>query len=529
MTLTETRPRAASDDDAAVEHAGPDAGGWLTTGDHKRLGLLFIAGGVAALLAGCVVSFLYQLPAFGNSPTLWTAAGSRLATTNSIVTLLIGVPAFWIGIATYVMPLQIGATRLSLPRLHNFALWLYAVGGVLVTIGIVADNKPINALTSSIPQVATKGKSAPAVTELLIAGVFVIALGLMLAAASLLTTAINRRAEGMRMVFLPLFTWSTIGTATVLLLATPVFLAGVALLWYDQHYGGTLFAAGAGARRIWQHEVWLVGQPIALLFSAAAVGTFGDIVATRVGRPLVGFPVARVAAAAAPLLTLLLWTGNLSLLHSPFGPVATLGGVLVGLPLALSLLTWLGTLRTARPRFHSSVLFVVAFLLVAGLVALLSVAAVFVKVENFEAEAFRNGQIALLMLALPLLGLAGAASHWAPKLWGRTASGGAAGLQCLLLLGGPILTAAPAYLIGFGAARSDALQLLGALGSAVTAAGLLVFVINLVGRNRTATEAQPGDGLTLEWSTSSPPAAHNFEQIPDIRSPYPLVDAGVPA
>jgi cytochrome c oxidase subunit 1 len=529
MTLTETRPRAASASDAAAERAPAGPGGWLTTGDHKRLGLLFMAGGVAALLAGCVASLIYQLPSMGDAPTLWTAAGSRLVTTNSIVSLLIGIPALWIGLATYVVPLQTGATRLALPRLHHLALWTYFAGGVLVAIGILADDKAINSLTSSVPQLAAKGKSANSVTELLIAGVFVVGVALLLAAISLLTTVLSRRAEGLRLVFLPLFSWSTLATATVLVLATPVFLAGVVLLWFDQHYGGTLFAAGVGARRIWQHELWLVVQTFALLFAAACVGAFGDIVATRTGRPLKAFPVARAAAIAAPMLTLLLWTGNVSLLHSPFGPVATVGGVVVGLPLLLSLLTWLGSVKGTKPTFHPAVLFVVAFLLLIGLVTVLSVAAIFTKVEGFEAESFRNGQIALLMFGAPLLALAGAASHWSSRLFGRSAAAGAAGLQCLLLFVGPVLTAAPGYAIGFGVDPSDALQYIGCLGSAITAAGLLLFVVNLVTRSRDSVAARPGEGLTLEWATSSPPAPHNFEEIPDIRSPYPLADAGASA
>lgn len=512
MTLTETRPAVAAN--------VPDS--WLTTGDHKRLGLAFIYGGVAALLASCVTAIAYQL--LNDDPLPWTAAGSRLASANTTVALLIGIPALWIGLATYIVPLQLGATRLALPRLHNLALWTYFAGGVLVSIAYAAGRPRLNSLASSVPSMAIEGRSAKPVTELLIAGIFVVALATFFAAVSLLTTVLLRRADGLRLTFLPLFSWSTVGTATVLVLATPVFLAGLVLLFYDQHYGGTLFASGEGALRIWQHELWLLGQPFALLFLAAGIGLIGDVVATHAGRPLVGFPLARVAAAAAPLATLLLWTGNVSTLQSPFGPVASAAALVVGAPLGLSLLTWLGTLKNGTPKAHPSLLFAVAFLAVIGLATALSTVAAFADMQGVEAEAFRNGQITLLVFGAPLLALSAAAAHWSPKLWGRVTPAGAAGLQYLLLLGGAVLTAVPGYLVGLGVAEGVAI--VGVVGSAMTAAGLLLFIANLAARGA-STDANPYGGLTLEWATASPPPVHNFDELPDIRSAHPL-EAGAP-
>jgi cytochrome c oxidase subunit 1 len=521
MTSTLIRPTPATAEDAAAagRSSRPQAGTWLTTGDHKRLGLLFLYGGLAAVAATCVSAVLFFLKA--DAVTLWTAPGSRLAGVHAASALVIGIPALWIGLATYVMPLQIGATRLALPRLHNLALWTYAVGGALTTVGFLADDDVPNSLTSSVPAVADGRASDGA--QLVIVGLLLVALAIALAATCLLVTVLNRRADGLRLPFLPLFSWSTLATSTVLVVAAPVLMAGLVLLWFDQHYGGTLFASGGGgARRIWEHELWLVGQPFGLLFAAAGVGVFSDVVATHARRPLVGFPVARIAAVATPFLTLLLWAGNTSVLSSPFGPVATLGGIAVGAPLALALLTWLGTFKGARPSAHPSLLFVLLFLATLGLVTALSIAAVLVGVEGSDAEAFRNGQITLLSFGAPLLVIGAAAAHWSPKLWGRVNPMGTSAIQALLLFGGPVLLALPGYLVGLGA--DDAVVPLGIAGAVVTAAGVAMFGLDIASRGATSS-GDPYGGQTLEWATASPPAAHNFDEIPDIRSAHPLFAA----
>ena len=529
MTSTLTRPPTATSENLAVPTTPAAAGSWVATGDHKRLGILFVVGGLAAIVAGAAAALLFQLPNVNDNTRIWTGAVSRLASANVSFSLVIGIPALWIGLATYVLPLQIGATRLALPRLHSLALWTYAAGSVLVTVGYVADRPPISGLGSSIPAVAREGRSAEPATELLVLGLLLVALGTFLAAMSLLTTVLNRRVEGMGLAYLPLFSWSTLATSTVVVLATPIFIAGLALLFYDQHYGGTLFASGAGGRRVWQHQLWVLGQPMALLFSAACVGAFCDIVATAARRPLAGFGAARAATVAAPLLTLLLWAGNLSTLRSPFGPVATLGGVLVGAPLVLALATWAGTLRSGAVRVNPALFFAAAFLAVVGLAALLSLAGAVAGVEGGDAEAFRNGQTTLLVMGAPLLGLAGALVHWSPKISGRSPAAGSSALLCLLLLGGVVLTAAPAYLVGFGA--DGRVLPIGIVGSALTAAAASLALVNLLGGLRAGTTsgsgpADPYGGLTLEWSTTSPPPQHNFDVVPEIRSPHPLAPTG---
>jgi heme/copper-type cytochrome/quinol oxidase subunit 1 len=533
MTLTDTRPSAAAGPPAGRDAPAADASAaapvergltaWLATGDHKRLGLLFAVLGIVAIVGGLGCALAYQLPSMGDAPDAFTAGGSQLAAAATAFTCLIGIPALWLGLATYVTPLQLGGHRLALPRLQHLALWLFVAGGAITTVAFIADRTHLASLAASAPAAAAKGKAASNATELLIAGLAVVAIGTLLAAVGLLTTVLNRRADGLRLRHLPAFSWSVFGTSLTLLLATPVFLAGLVVLYFDQHYGGTVFASGVGGLRIWEHELWLLGRPEALLFAAAGLGISCEVVSTALRRPLAGWPVAAAICAGAPLLTLVLWIGGTGALHSPFAPTASGVAVVLLVPAGLAVLTWLGSIRGSRPRPLPSLLpFLAHLLLLAVALAMLVAGAVGDVTGRADAQAFRNGQLVLLTIGLPLLDLAAGLVHWAPKLRGRVPTIATAGLPTLLLTAGVLLLALPGHLVGLDA--GDGVVTMGIVGAAVAIVGVLALLPTVVGPAGTAS-GDPYEGLTLEWAAASPPVRHNFDEIPEVRSPHPLHDA----
>ncbi|MGI8792067.1 MAG: cbb3-type cytochrome c oxidase subunit I [Acidimicrobiales bacterium] len=518
MTITETRPEPAAAQTASAATA-PAPGNWLTTGDHKRLGLLYIAGGLVATLVGTVLAAAYLAPGSAELPYVWTASGSRLTSGAITGVLIIGLPALWLGAMTAIIPLQLGATRIALPRLQSLSVWTFFAGSVLTALGYTVGRPSGVSLGSILPQAST-GSPTNTATELLLAGLALVGVATLLGAIGVATTILNQRADAVTLSRMPAFAWSGLATSLALIISTPVFLGGLALLWVDLHYGGSFFAVDAVAGiRVWQHHLWIFGRPELFLVVAPALGALSDVVTTAAGRPLLAFPAVRGAAVAAALWSLIAWATPFSALESPVLPTPTVGTALFILPVAIVVLAWLGSLVLGSPSATPGSLHAAAFLVVALVGAAMTLVAALVGIDgSLAAEAFANGQL-WLVVAAALLGVTGALTHWAPKLSGKVVPFAASAGQALVLVLGGILVALPGWVSGLGSDSSP--TVVGAAGAALLALGVALSIPALVGRGQ-ADPDPTGRGLTLEWATASPPAMHNFDSVPAVGSAHPL-------
>src|SRR4051812_28283671 len=292
MTMTEERPDTAA---PTVETSSPPET-WFTTGDHKKLGLLFLYGSLLFLVVGGVLGILlgYRI-AEPTSSLLGDNATRVFATHAAFSALLFLVPA-WIGLATYIVPLQIGSGRVASPRLHAWSLGLYVVGaGLLIGASVSGTPQDFLGITSQVPPATGVPAGRPMLTW--IAALLVLAISAFLAHLSLLATTLALRTEGMTMRRMPAFSWSVLVTSAVAVLSTPVFIAGLTLLYMDQRFGGTFFHPQVvhGSLIIWQHAIWLFGRPEIYLLTLPGLGVASDIVATHSRRQLEKHDVALVA------------------------------------------------------------------------------------------------------------------------------------------------------------------------------------------------------------------------------------------
>lgn len=532
MTLTETRPEE-SPAPAATAPAAP--AGWLATADHKQLGLLYLAGALLFLVVGGVLGVVLRADLSTTSELLGDEVG-RASSMHAIVTPLLFLAPLWVGLATYLVPLQIGSARSALPRLQAFALWLFLAGGAIVVASYIAGPQAGLGRFPATPLPAPEG-GADAEVVLWITGMATVALSMFLAAVVLTVTVATMRTKGMTMARVPLFSLATFVGGAVTVIATPVFLAGLALLYLDQHYGGQFFGADNPAGPVvWQHTLWLFGRPEVYLLLLPGLGAACDIVATHSRKPLLSHAAARTLLAVFAGLSLTAWAAGSKVADAVVLPTYTPLTALVAVPVGLLALLWLGSLAKGKPRFHVSLAFVAGFL---GLAAFGAVNAVVAALAEVEAgTAWTSAQVHVVAFGAPTLLAVAALYHWAPKLWGKELSAGLGGLVFLLLFGGFFLNGLGTYLLGYDGALADVAEYtdstqlnysrLAAAGGALVLLGTVLLLLDILrawsGRGKTAGDADPYEGLTLEWAAASPPVPANFESVPEVRSAYPLHD-----
>jgi cytochrome c oxidase subunit 1 len=532
MTLTEAPPGQAGAEPPAS--AAPMRPTVLTSADHKTIGRLYIAASLLFVLVAGVVGMLLRVELAERGVDVVGNDFARLFSLHSTVAPLLFLGPFWTGLATVIVPLQIGAPNVAFPRLHATTFWMYLVGGGLV-LGAYAVDAPHGAGLALSAPISGRGNHA---TDLWIMGLLLVAVASVIAAGVLATTIVKLRTPGMTLLRAPLFTWSVFVTSTIVLVATPVFVAGLLLLYLDQHYGGAFFAsAGNGSRAIWQHMLWLYGRPEIFLLALPGLGAACDIVVTAGRAPLPGKapvrPEARIALALFGFLALGAWAADEPARRAVVLPTTTWFSGLIVLPVAILGLLWLGAGRGIR-RFHFPLLHVVAALLLVAVAVLNVVIAAAKDVD--PGTAWATGHLHVAFFGVPLLLAMGAAHHWGPKLVGRRLSTGLGTLELLLVFVGVLVMGGASYLLGYDgapwhvadiAAKSSwtNLERLAAAGGGLLTLGIVLFVFNLLAGGRgTTVDDDPYDGVTLEWATASPPPPHNFDTVPAVRSETPLAE-----
>lgn len=520
MTLTASPPQAAagSGPDLAVD----DGATALTTGEHKRLGLLALGLGLAQLIAALVLGVVLHLDISGEYVR-------RVFNAHTTSMALLSLAPAWAGLATYVVPLQIGARRLALPRLHAFGVWCGVAGalGVLTSYLIGAAGR--SGLALSDPIEALAGSEASTATQLWIVSLGVVAVGALSVAIDLAATVLTERIEGMTLGRVPAFTWSVLVTSAALVLAIPTFLAGLALLYVDQRNGGVFFDHDTrGTAETWRHLLWLYGRPELWLLGIPALGALSDIVATHARRPLMNHGAALGLIAAAGIASFGAWAADSPAARAVVLPTHSLGTVLIGAPVGLLVLMWLATLKTGEPRFHPATAGAGAFVALVGLAGVN--AAIAATQDVAFSQAFALAQVTATIYGPVTVALIAAIVHWSPKLSGRVvASGTALGGVGLAFLGA-VVAAGAGWISGYaGAGGTDRIAAAGYLLMALGALAAAAALVPDRGEGRAAVPDDPYEGHTLEWATSSPPAVHNFDALPVVRSATPLTDERAPA
>jgi heme/copper-type cytochrome/quinol oxidase subunit 1 len=551
MATTDTVTEAVTSPPTDKPAGGPSGGatgfavpapagllGLVGSGDHKTIGRLWI-GSSALFGAGSLGLFgWFALEASADAASQTGRAPQNL--TLAVLGLVLGFALpMLIGLATVVVPLQVGASTIAFPRAAAAALWTWLLSGVLLAVSYLP------ALDGGVGGTRVDGS---VLTEFAIIGLVA---SLLLGAICVMTTVVTLRPAGMSLDRVPLFSWSMLVAGGVWLLSLPVLAANAAFIAIDLEYGAPARFGAPEAQ--WGQLSWLVTPPQVFALALPVLGILGDIVTTfakRSGgrRPLAGRGAVLIAIGAAGALSFGAYAQHAfdPLVYRQWAYIAQVAIVV------LPLLALLGGYASALRRGTSAV----AAPLVLGFTALLlvllgAIAAVLFIVSPLDLQSTDTALLeqvpALrttttdssiytwgvfgLVLAGAVTGFVAGMFHWAAKVSGRPLPDAIGKLLALVLLAGGVLLGGPFLALGFapdGVVDSrGTLFLVSLAGALVTLAGVAVtLVLALAARSRRAGDPDPwGTGVTLEWATDSPPPAGNFAAVPAVASSEPLLDA----
>ena len=529
MTTIDTHVTTAPAD-AGAERGSAGVVAWITTTDHKRLGRMYIVASLLALLGVATVGLLLGLERADTSTDLIDAgAVSQLFSAYRVgLTFCVLVPLL-LGVATAIVPLQVGARSLAFPRLAAAGFYAWLIGSGIVIGAIAANGGP-------------GGGDSRMVALFLVAHILLL-VGLLAGAASVATTILTTRAPGMNMRRVPLFSWSALVGALGLLLALPVLVGALVYVYIDYRYGRGGFGGNKGIM------TWIgfgFTQPLTFVYAVPVFGFAAEVIAVASGRrmPLRGVVftgIGLIGVTALSGISQQVFSVPANLLYGSFRAFLE-----VFVPYALfNLLPVLGgfiviavgakALSSGRPRFTAPLVFGLtgALLVFAGMVAN---AVYLVGDAHLGGTVFEEG-VWLSMGYGALLAALGATAYWGPKLWGRSMPD--MPLVGIALLGfvGAALASVPLYVAGFADQPADAASFDYSgpqeLWNWVSAAGHALMVLTVLAFIGLALRAftggpsagdDPWDAQTLEWATSSPPPADNFAEIHTVASAEPLLD-----
>jgi heme/copper-type cytochrome/quinol oxidase subunit 1 len=526
MAITETRP------EPVVETPESPVNPWgegeeyppftraLGSGDHKMLGRFYIGFSLLFGVGAWVLLALSTANDIADLDLLATSAAGQVFTLSRFSLVFLFALPLLLGIATYVVPLQVGSATIAFPRAAAAAFWTWVTGSLVLLAAYIADG-------------GVGGQVADAISLAYLALVVIIA-ALLLATVCVVTTVIALRTPGMRLDRVPFFAWSMVIAGSLWLLSLPVLAANLLLTYVDFHFGRP--SDFGLVPNQWSQLAWMFQQPQVFVLAIPVLGIVSDVVATMAGvrvrnrgfviGGIAAFGILAFGAYAQPFFHPEVWTEWLYVGQS----------IVVLLPLLLLLGAWVTTLRAAKPRLLTAPIAALG----AALLLLLAVAAGAVYViEPLDLQPgavpnstpfFQFGVLVLTMGAVVVAGVS-ALHYWGPKMWGQLPNDGlgkvAAGLGVLGSLVAGLALCLNAFQARFDglADASDALNGIAAAGIAVVVMAVVLAAVSVINRSPAAAGDDPWGGQTLEWATSSPPPPDNFVgELAVVGSAEPLLD-----
>ena len=541
-TVTDTLRRSHP-----AEGAGAASGllEWLTTTDHKRIGLLYMSTAIVFFLIAGLMALVMRAELAQPGLQFLTPEGyDELFTMHGTLMLLaFGTPAV-AAFANYLLPLQVGTAEMAFPRLNALSYWLYVLAGIILMSSFLTIGGAANGgWTAYVPN--TEAAYSPgAGMDLWIVSLLMLGISTILGAINFLTTAFTRRAPGMTMLRLPMFTWMMIVTSGLILFAFPPLTAALVMLYMDRHLGTAVFEPALGGNAVlYQHLVWFFGHPEVYILALPFFGIVSEIIPVFSRKPLFGYRFMVLAGFAIAALSMGVWAHHMFTTGVVNLPFFSIMSFTIAVPTGIKLFNWIATMWRGQLRFPTPMLWAVGviYIFVVGGISGVMVASPPLDFD-FQDTYFVVAHFHNVLIGSTVFATFAGIYFWFPKATGRFLDERLGKLHFWSWVIGFGLTFLPMYELGaLGMPRRIVdyapatgwgdLNLLATIGSLVLGLGTIPFLVALVRafrQPRTASD-DPWEANSLEWATSSPPPHHNFRHLPPIRSERPVFDARLAA
>ncbi|HEX4744153.1 MAG TPA: cytochrome c oxidase subunit I [Candidatus Limnocylindria bacterium] len=512
---------------------------WVTTVDHKKIGIMylyttfffFLLGGLLALTVRAQLATAdTQLLTPGQYNSAFTMHGTTMV-------FLVVVPIFT-GFANYIVPLQLGARDMAFPRLNALSLWLLISGGVLLYASFFVGSTANAGWTSYVPLSGREYSPGPG-QDLWILSLTVLGFSSIFGALNMIVTIFALRAPGMTFNRLTLFTWTVLVTSFLLVLAMPFLTVAGVLLLFDRLTGTNFFSVAEGSDPLlWQYLFWFFGHPEVYIMILPGFGIISEILPVFCRKPIFGYKMIAYSSVAIGFLSFSVFVHHMFIagIDEALQVFFMASTMLIAVPTGVKMFSWLGTLWGGSLRFKTPMLFALGFLMnfLIGGISGVFLGSVPVDVQLSDTY-YVVAHIHYVLMGGAMFCVFAGIYYWFPKMTGRFLSERLGQIHFLLMFVGFNMAFFVQHQLGInGMPRRTyhypqspewaGLNLISTIGAFVLAVGMLFFILNIFLSLRGGRPAgdDPWEGDTLEWATTSPPAAWNFARIPVVHSARPL-------
>ncbi|MCP2261226.1 cytochrome c oxidase subunit 1 [Streptoalloteichus tenebrarius] len=518
---------------------------FLKTTDHKAIGILYIITAFAFFLLGGVMAlFIRAEVARPGLQFLSNEQFNQLFTMHGTVMLLLYATPIVFGFANYILPLQIGSPDVAFPRLNALSYWLFLFGGVLTVSGFLAPGGAADFGWFAYTPLSNAEHSPGTGGNLWNAGLVVSGLGTILGAVNMITTVVCLRAPGMTMFRMPLFTWNILITSILVIIAFPIFTAGLLGLLADRHLGAHALDPAIGGSILWQHVFWFFGHPEVYIVALPFFGIITEIIPVFSRKPIFGYKGLVLATITIAALSVVVWAHHMYATGAVLLPFFALTTFLIAVPTGVKFFNWIGTMWKGAITLESPMLWALGFLLTFLLGGLSGILLAAPPVDFHVTDTyFVVAHFHYVLFGTIVFATFGGIYFWFPKMTGRLLDEPLGKLHFWLTFLGFHGTFLIQHWLGAeGMPRryadylpSDGFTLLhtiSTIGSFVLGLSVLPFLWNVFKSYRYGTPVDVDDpwgfGNSLEWATSCPPPRHNFLALPKIRSERPAFELHYP-